>query len=675
MLILGLSGCFSELEQDFIPNLPVWFYHDSAAVLMHDGKIVAAVEEERLNRIKHTTKFCAKSIRSCLEQYQVELCDIDYIGFYTNEHSIDNMLNLEYIKYQNLPLKYSRQLIIELLEKEFDYRFPSENIKYVTHHKTHAYSTFFHSGFDRALVMVVDGNGENESITILNGQHQQLETLKTFPIESSLGFFYLTGVELLGYSLFDEYKVMGLAPYGNPERFRSLFQSVYRLLPNGEYHLDDLGRIKSLFLKEKFLPRRKGDIFNQDHKDFAAGLQEALETIVKHILTHWQKTTGHKKLCMVGGVAHNCAVNGKILYSGLFDEIFVHPASHDGGAAIGTAMAVYEDFSSNKFAPLPIDHVFWGPDVGSDNYVQSILEEWSKFLDFKIMENTPVEIANLIAQGAAIGWVQGKSEFGPRALGNRSILADPRVAENKTRINAMVKKRESYRPFAPSVIVEAADEFFELPQQASSFGYMTFTVKVKENKRDILGAVTHIDGTARVQTVSKSTNPKYWNLINEFGKISQVPVLLNTSFNNNVEPIVNSCLEAITCFMTTKLNYLAINDFLISKLNVSWSDYYYKMIPSLVPTARLREVNRFNSQKQALSDHEIYFNYTEGKSLLIMPETYKVLKNSDNRLTIEQIASSFKISDNRLEKLTEEIIKLWENRFITLTPSQNGSVI
>ncbi|WP_293112844.1 carbamoyltransferase C-terminal domain-containing protein, partial [Moorena sp. SIO4G3] len=479
------------------------------------------------------------------------------------------------------------------------------------------------------------------------------------------------GVELLGYSLFDEYKVMGLAPYGDKERFRPQFQSIYKLLPNGDYHLEPLSRMIDVFIKEGLLPRRKGEKFTQDHKDFAAGLQDTLEAIAKHILTYWQKETGHKKLCMAGGVAHNCSLNGKLLYSGLFDEIFVHPASHDAGAAIGAAMILHQEYSNNQFKLSPIDHVFWGPDVGSNDSVQSTLEQWSKFLDFRLMENPSVEVAKLIAEGAVIGWVQGKSEFGPRALGNRSILADPRVAENKTRINAMVKKRESYRPFAPSAIVEAADEFFELSQQPSSFGYMVFTVKVKEDKRNLLGAITHIDGTSRIQTVSKNINQKYWNLINQFGKLTQVPILLNTSFNNNVEPIVNSCFDAITCFMTTNLDYLVINDFLVSKSNLSWEDYFVNLIPCLVPSAGLREVNQFKSQEEKLSYREIYFNYAGGKSLLIMPETYQVLLNLKKENTISKIANDSNIDPENFEDITKDFIKLWENRFITLQPDFN----
>jgi carbamoyltransferase len=258
----------------------------------------------------------------------------------------------------------------------------------------------------------------------------------------------------------------------------------------------------------------------------------------------------------------------------------------------------------------------------------------------------------------------------PGLWGHRSILADPREAENKTRINAMVKKREGYRPFAPSVILEAADEFFELAQQPCSFGYMVFTVKVKEDKRKLLGATTHIDGTSRIQTVSKDVNSKYWNLINQFGQLTQVPILLNTSFNNNVEPIVNSCLDAITCFMTTNLDYLVIDDFLVSKLNFSWKDYYLNMTPYLVPSAALREVNQFNSQEEKSSYHEIYFNYAGGKSLLIMPETYQVLVNIKQHHTISQVANDLNLSAEKSKDITEDLSDFGKTALLLCSPTR-----
>jgi carbamoyltransferase len=667
MLVLGINGCFSDIDHDFIPNLPVWFFHDAAAVLMEDNKVVAAIEEERLNRIKHTNKFCVNSIRYCLEQRKVSLADIDYIGFFFSEAFTDIELNLQYLEHRSVPLKYARELIVELLEQEFGYRFPKERIVFVPHHLAHAYSTFFHSGFDEALVVVVDGQGDNESMTVLSGRDRRLEVLKTFPPSVSLGFFYRYAIELLGYSLFDEYKVMGLAPYGDPERFRAQFQSLYTLLPDGEYQID-LERVRMLFLEQGFVPRRKGEAFTQIHKDFAASLQEAFEAIGTHVVAHWRKASGHTRLCLAGGVAHNCSLNGKLLSTGLFDEIFVHPASHEPGAALGAAMYTLHTQMPESFRPEPLTHVYWGTDVGTDDEVQQLLEGWRPFISFQKMESPAVEVARLMADGAVVGWVQGRSEYGPRALGNRSILADPRVADNKHRINAMVKKREGYRPFAPSVLVEAANEFFQLPQPARSFGYMVFTVDVQEAQRERLGAITHVDGTARIQTVDRESNPKYWDLINEFGKLTGVPIVLNTSFNNNVEPIVDSCLDAITCYLTTGLTYLVINNFLIQKLPVTIQEYE-QLSAGLVRTARLREISASLAAERA-PRYEVYQQYTAGQTLPITAETYQVLKHSDGKQALRDIYDHLGLAREQREQTTQELIKLWEQRLIVVAPGR-----
>jgi carbamoyltransferase len=258
---------------------------------------------------------------------------------------------------------------------------------------------------------------------------------------------------------------------------------------------------------------------------------------------------------MAGGVAHNCSLNGKILYSGLFDDIFVQPASHDAGGAIGAALYVTKSEMKDG-SSVKLDHVYWGTDVSESKIIVEELDRWNKFIDIKKSDNIVNDTAKLLAEGSVIGWVQGRSEFGPRALGNRSILADPRPPENKDIINKMVKKREAYRPFAPSVLEEHVEEYFVIPTSQKQFPFMNFVLKVKEEKQSILGAITHVDGTARIQTVSKASNPMYWNLINEFSKYTGVHILLNTSFNNNAEPIVDSVYDAIVCFLTTKPNMI-----------------------------------------------------------------------------------------------------------------------
>jgi carbamoyltransferase len=261
--------------------------------------------------------------------------------------------------------------------------------------------------------------------------------------------------------------------------------------------------------------------------DFAAAIQEALESLMLHVLAHYRESTGLRNLCLAGGVSQNCSANGKILYSHLFDQVFVQPAAHDAGCALGAAL-----FVSGETATRPeqeqIRHVFWGSDIGDASDIEKELHAWRGFLEFEKCTSIEDRTASLIAQGSVIGWVQGRTEFGPRALGNRSILADPRPVQNKDRINQMVKKRESFRPFAPSVLDKDADQYFEIPQDVESLPFMTFVVKVRPEWRPILGAVTHVDGTARLQTVSFHDNPRYWNLIQAFGRITGVPILLNT---------------------------------------------------------------------------------------------------------------------------------------------------
>jgi carbamoyltransferase len=386
-------------------------------------------------------------------------------------------------------------------------------------------------------------------------------------------------IALLGYVFTEEYKVMGLAPYGNPARFRRAFRDIYALLPQGDFLLrwDLIGTLN------KLVPARKRqDPLEQIHADLAAALQETLEDIVLHVVRYFRELTGNTRLCLAGGVAHNCSLNGKLLYTGLFDDIFVHPASHDAGCAIGAG--VYPFLLGNGFRvsgvppilSIPVATgdspsyvgdelrtVYWGSDIGSEEIIQATLSEWHEFVHFEAVRDIAARTATMISKGAVVGWVQGRSEFGPRALGNRSIVADPRKAENKDIVNAMVKKREAYRPFAPAILEEYVHDYFDLPVEKNRFPFMTFVVRVRPEKQELLRATTHVDGTARIQTVCREDNPRFWQLIDAFRVITGVPVLLNTSFNNNHEPIVDSVEDAIVSFLTTGLTHLVLGDTLV----------------------------------------------------------------------------------------------------------------
>lgn len=651
MKILGITGSLNLVHEDSSGET-----HDGTAALVIDGHVKAAIEEERLNRIKHTDKFPINAIRFVLQDQGLQLEDLDQICYY----SIQNYF---FQGEESIPLV---EKIQELLFAEFGVKIQREKLYFVHHHLAHAVSTFYMSGFDRSLVVSIDGTGDGVSGMILNGEGKNLERLESLSNENSLGIYYLNVIYILGYKQFDEYKVMGLAPYGNPTVYRDLFRTFYRLLPEGRYEID-LKKVKKAYL---LTPRRKkNEPFTQVHKDIAAALQESLEDIVMHVLTHYQKKYNHTRLCLAGGVAHNCSMNGRILYSGLFEDIFVQPASHDAGCAVGAALYRYYELNPGETCP-PLQHLYWGTPTGDNHSILTTLESWQEFLEYRETENITQRTAELLAEGAVIGWVQGRSEFGPRALGNRSIVADPRPPENKDIINAMVKKREAYRPFAPSVLEEYVEDYYTVPFQnkQNMFPYMVFVVKVNPDKQDILGAVTHTDGTARIQTVSKKTNPMYWQLIDQFRKITGIPIVLNTSFNNNAEPIVDSVNDAIVCFLTTKLNYLVIGDYLVNKKSEENADYSRLVMNLPVHNVMTRTI-RYNSSDRPNSVYEIKNNFENGYRSMLTPEVFTLISEADNGITLGNLMGKHGFNGNeRAKTIMAELLDLWTRRFIRLYP-------
>jgi carbamoyltransferase len=663
MLILGITGS-PELVHENRFALPFWFMHDSAAVLIEDGKVVFAAEEERLNRIKHTNRMPAQAIRACLESRGVQIKDIDVIAYYQTEATLDMLIKRRALENNRAPC-YSDAVtyIHELYERGLEDKIDVRKFHFVHHHMAHAMSAFAMSGFESSLITTFDGEGDGASGMAFQGSGVTLKPLATFDIQKSLGFFYCRTIAYLGYEIFDEYKVMGLAPYGDPERFRSLFRKFYTLLPEGDYqvHFD---RLPSLF--EILSPRRKGEPFSQKHKDIAAALQEALEEIVFHVLRHYRERTKEANLCLAGGVAHNCTLNGNILRSGLFENVFVQPAAHDAGGALGAALCAYYDRRPKAGKPAQMKHVFWGRDIGGDEVIQNALQSWRKFLSFQKVDRIAERAAGLLANGYVIGWAQGRSEFGPRALGNRSILADPRPSENKDRINRIVKKREGYRPFAPSVLEEFVDQFFEVEPAYKQHPFMVFVVGVKEDKRQLLGAITHVDGTARIQTVSKETNPKYWDLIDAFRERTGIPMVLNTSFNNNAEPVVDSVQDAIVAFLTTGLDYLVIGNYLVEKRDVSWRTYL-DLAASLRPYASLHQVRRLDDQLQFNDFFYITATYRSDIEYAVSSDAARALQQSGKDKKLREVLEEARLNDESDgERIAREITGLWSERLIDL---------
>jgi carbamoyltransferase len=656
MLVLGLSGGPSLVFERKLDVGDVMF-HDAAAVLLKDGKVLSAIEEERINRIKHTNKAPVKAIRACLEGNGLHLSDIDKIAIYFEHSTYDHM---KYSIQEEFFDDY-RDYINRYLEYELNETIDKDKICFVSHHLAHAESAYRISGVEDALVVTLDGAGDDSAGVVMSRRGNEDELLYKIPIEDSLGLYYLDVTKFLGYDLFDEYKVMGLAPYGNPAKYRRLFRKFYKLYPDGTFNIIH-NYIPLLHTITK--PRHKHEPFSQIHKDIAAALQESIETIVLHLLTNFKERTGHKNLCMAGGVAHNCSCNGKIVYSNLFESVFVQPASHDAGCALGAALYVSE--IKNTY---DLKQIYWGQDIGNENKIEKEIKKWNSFISYRKMTNRAEEVSSLLANGKIIGWVQGRSEFGPRALGNRSILADPRPAENKDIVNLMVKKREEYRPFAPAVMIEFLHEFFDCPKTKSNYSFMNYVINVQENKRGELGAITHVDGTARLQTVSKDTNAAFWSLLKAFYEKTGVPILLNTSFNNFAEPIVDNEVDAIVCYLTTGLHYLVIGDYLITKKELSVE--LVKELSIRIPAhVELSYVRKFEPYNNVATEYMIRPNYNYSYTQKISEDTSALLNLVGNRTV--KLKDLFD-EQNAIRKIDEEVVwkdlkNIWEKRLIVLEP-------
>jgi carbamoyltransferase len=663
MMVIGLSGGFDttwRLDYD----LPYDFFHDAGAVLLEDGKMVAAVEQERLNRIKHTNRSPTPAIRACLEAHGATIKDVDCFAYCATEANADQILYAYHTRkgVGNKRMGIRAQLQ-QSLEEEFGCNIPAKKFHFADHHMCHALGAYIHSGFTDGLVITLDGAGEGNACLILRVRGKDFEQLRWVPDTNSLGYFYREVIRFLGYDMFEEYKVMGLAPYGDPSHYREIFKSFYELLPEGEFivHLQRIPQLHAIMA-----PRKANEPITTLHKNIAASLQEALEILVFHMLRYFQKSTGELRLCLSGGVAHNSSLNGKILKSGLFDDVFVHPASHDAGGALGAALDAHRlhcpDVPSDS-----LDHLFLGKDIGDSVRVIAGAKRWSPMVTIEQSENPSATAAQMLAQGQVIGWVQGRSEFGPRSLGNRSILADPRPEKNMTRINQMIKKREGYRPFAPSVLAKHLKEYFEVPPWTTELPYMTYVVPVHPEKRALLGAVTHIDGSARVQTVTRSQNERYYKLIEAFAERTGVPILLNTSFNNNVEPIVDSIDEAIACYLTTELDALVIGDFIIKRRNTDLTALE-EMALVLPDTVVCQHVDMSTRKGKRVKFQELVIRGNNGRSRKVSEETSRVLLEASRHRALSELMNANELKASVRDAVLNEIQELWGERLILILP-------
>lgn len=586
MNIIGISGLHNSVpfKQRELPDLPSRCYRiaqgfDAAAALITDDGVVAAAAEERFTGKKATGSFPAHAIQYCLQAAELSPASIDYIAHsFAYEPYRDLYEGTEYSKREFTEV-YSRGAQLHCLQEHFPSYGWSDRFVQVPHHLAHAASTFYVSGLREALILVVDGMGEAHSATIAVGAEDRIEIIKQIPLLHSLGILYSVFTLYLGFQLTsDEYKVMGLAPYGNASRYFSRLMDLVQLKEDGTYTIPLLCKnvtveeqqtykVTLQILAELFgPPREPGTEITQAHKDIAAALQGVLQTCLMHVLRYFKHVTGQRNLCMAGGVALNCTANGMIRRSRLFKNFFIQPAAGDDGSALGAAFYVQHQHRPH-LRPGKMGLPLWGPRF-TDKAVEGALQRQPELNSerYSSFEDLASDVASWLAEGQIVAWFQGRMEFGPRALGNRSILADPRDPDMRDRLNQLIKKRENFRPFAPAVTTESAATFFEVERgDEALYAYMLLVAQVRETFRKQLPAVTHVDGSARLQTVSRDENPRFWMLLKAFEKQTGLPVLLNTSFNLREQPIVCSPAEAISTFLATQMDVLVIENYVITQ--------------------------------------------------------------------------------------------------------------
>ena len=570
-------------------------YHaDSSAALFHDGKLVAAIEEERFKRVKHWAGFPEESILYCLSEAGITLKEIDHIAIGRDPYAKLHKKLFFVLKhpigiYKALKSRFNNARKVSSLEEEFhrmDNTVSKDQIKrkihYIEHHRSHLASAFFASPFEESVLLSIDGSGDFSTTMTALGKGNKIQVLDSVDFPHSVGLFYTAFTQLLGFPHYgDEYKIMGLAPYGEPKYTKDLYDvlkfhsdGLFTLNPEyfqspskgiiyyGEDHIPVVAPLFSKKMASRFGPVRKSsESLTQYHKDLAASVQRITEELIYHILVHLHQTTKITNVCIAGGVAQNSVANGKISRNTPFTNVYIPSAGHDAGISMGAALYLHNHILHAPRQPA-ISSAFTGSHY-SNEFIKAFLV--SNNIDFIQYEDDVLfdMVADKIIDNGVVGWFNGRAEFGPRALGGRSILADPRNLHAKELLNSKIKRRESFRPFAPSILKEYVAEYFEVVDDVP---FMEKVFPVKKGVRHLIPAVTHVDGTGRLQSVDKTTNPRYYQLIETFRIKTGIPILLNTSFNEN-EPIVNTPAEALNCFLRTSMDMLVLENCVILREN------------------------------------------------------------------------------------------------------------
>ncbi|HVY74780.1 MAG TPA: carbamoyltransferase C-terminal domain-containing protein [Puia sp.] len=568
-------------------------YHaDSSAAIFKDGLLIAATEEERFRRVKHWAGFPSMAVEFCLKEAGITLQEVDHVAIGRDPRAKLGKKFLYLLKnpgggFNAVKDRLANAKKVASLEEELKKLDPSidekafrSRIHQVEHHRSHLASAFFASPFEEAAILSIDGSGDFTTTMLATGKGNKIAVLDSIDFPHSVGLFYTAFTQLLGFPHYgDEYKVMGLAPYGEPKYVEKLKEvllfepsGLFRLnlkyfrsgksgiISYGDDHVPVVAALYSDALIEKFgEPRKKDEPLTQYHKDLGASVQRITELLIFHILDALQKRTSLKKVCIAGGVAQNSVANGKLTRSTAFEEIYIPSAGHDAGISMGAALYVY-----NQLLDQPRQPAVWSAFTGSrfsneeiEQYLQSRQISYTRYAEDELYDIVVDQLVN----AGVVGWFNGRAEFGPRALGARSIIADPRRADAKDLLNAKIKRRESFRPFAPSILKEFIPEYFEVTDNVP---FMEKVFPIRREKHALLPAVTHVDGTGRLQSVDKEITPRYYRLIDTFRQKTGIPVLLNTSFNEN-EPIVNSPEHALECFLRTNMDMLVLENCVVRR--------------------------------------------------------------------------------------------------------------
>lgn len=553
-------------------------YHESSVCLIIDNKVVAAIEEERLSRVKHAKEskidnpdeLPILALNKCLEMGGIRLEDVSLIGFsFLPERRLENIPSKDRFLPNNWGCEDGEKLfydkVVKIPQKLQEMGFKGE-FSFIEHAIAHCASAYYPSTFNDAAILSIDGIGEFESTTLAYGNGKKIDVVQQLAYPNSIGFLWEKISKFLGFSEYDACKVMSVASFGNSSRFEEEFKKIISINDETIFELDnevlcfrveDYSKLETLF---KIKKRESLDELEEVHKDIAASLQKWTTDIIVKIFDRLYEETKSENLCIAGGVALNCVTNTIAFENSKFKNIFIQPAANDAGTALGAALKLNIE-SDGNLEGLVLDNTFLGPSFTADEIHNEMIK---RNLVYSHVEDIEVKAAELITAGNIIGWFQGAMEFGPRALGNRSLLADPRNFNMIKKLNSIVKHREDHRPFCPSVLSEETENWFEIKKHTPVAEYMLMAYPALSNKKELIPAVVHVDGTSRIQAVNQKTNPKYHELISEFYKLTGIPMVLNTSFNDR-EPIVCTPEDAIKTFLKSNIDYLVMGNFILNK--------------------------------------------------------------------------------------------------------------